>query len=121
MRLQGTVEQAGVGEAGMAHTHARPRISAQGMDMGMEHGSMAAWGIAEHGHARAPGQSTRVPGQDHFGLQGNTKRHAEHVALRSHAGKGRFALLRNSQTYEILVTEGVTRRASAIAVMPSTL
>ena len=33
--------------------------------MGMEHGSMAAWGMAEHGHARTPGQSTRMPRQDH--------------------------------------------------------
>ena len=66
-------EQAGVGEAGMVHTHARQRVSAGHGAWSMEHGSMAAWGMAEHGHARTPGQSTRMPGQDHFGLQ-DTKR-----------------------------------------------
>ena len=87
LRLQATMEQAGVGKAGMAHTHARHARHCRAWTWAW---SMAAWqneawqsmGIcqdtrAEHGHARAGPLWTA----------GHKKRHTEHVAPCSRAGK----------------------------------
>ena len=120
-RLQAMGEQAGVGEAGMVHTHARQRVSA---GHGAWAWSMAAW---QHG----AWQSMGMPGHQGraHACQGRTtlwtaghKRgtQTEHVAPCSRASKGRFALLRNGQTYEILVSEAMTETSSAMALAPST-